>query len=100
LALWRAFLLGKGNMQEGKYISVLTLNNLQEAQLLEGFLTERDIPHLIRTNHDTAYDGIFQLQFGWGEVLTPKEYQDQVKQIYNDINKYTPKENEENLSEN
>jgi len=33
-----------------------------EAQIIESVLKERDILHRIRSFHDTAYDGLYQLQ--------------------------------------
>lgn len=32
----------------------------------------KEIPHLIRSFHDSAYDGLFQNQYGWG-VLEANE---------------------------
>jgi hypothetical protein len=64
---------------------VIILNNEVEARLLESVLQEKGIPHVIRTYKDLAYDGIFQLQQGWGHVEAPPEYLAQVKQIYNDL---------------
>ena len=40
------------------YIKVTVLENEIEAQLLDSILTERDIPHIMRSYHDTAYDGL------------------------------------------
>lgn len=39
-----------------------------EAQLAASIMEEEAIPHMIRSYHDTAYDGLFQMQKGWGEV--------------------------------
>ena len=42
------------------YFKVATLDNEVEVRLLESILNERDIPHRLRSYHDTAYDGLFQ----------------------------------------
>ena len=42
-------------------------------------------PHRIRSYHDSAYDGIFQAQKGWGVVLAPPEYQEEIQSIYQDL---------------
>jgi hypothetical protein len=64
---------------------LIILNNEVEARLLESVLTEKGIPHLIRSYKDLAYDGIYQFQQGWGHVEAPPEYMAQVRQIYDDL---------------
>jgi hypothetical protein len=56
------------------FIRVAGLENTFEAQILGAILTERQIPHSIRSYYDTAYDGLFQGQKGWGAVFAPAEY--------------------------
>jgi hypothetical protein len=43
------------------YIKIMVLENTIEAQLIDSILSEKNIPHRIRSFHDTAYDGLFQL---------------------------------------
>jgi hypothetical protein len=43
--------------------------NEAEALALQGVLAEHGIKVQIRSYHDTAYDGIFQNQKGWGVLL-------------------------------
>ena len=55
------------------FIKVTVFENVTEAQLVESILKEQQIPHRIRSFHDTAYDGLFQVQKGWGELFAPAE---------------------------
>lgn len=64
-------------------IKVLVLNNEVEAELLDGLLNERNIPHMIRSYHDSAMDGIWQTYEGWGVVQAPEEYKEEIQEIYN-----------------
>ena len=64
---------------------ILTLDNGIVAQVLRNLLQERYIPHMIKSNYDSAYDGLFQLQKGWGYVEAPAEYEKEIIEIYNDI---------------
>ena len=64
--------------QEPPFIKIAVLENAIEAQLLSSVLTEYEVPHRLRSYHDTAYDGLFQLQKGWGEIYGPQETQQQV----------------------
>jgi len=53
------------------YVKVAALENTIEAQLIDSILTDQDIPHRIQSYHDTAYDGLFQAQKGWGVLYVP-----------------------------
>ncbi len=70
-------------MEEFK--KVLILNNEIEAQLLDSILTEREIPHLIRSYHDSAYNGIYQAQKGWGRVDAPEEFREEIIEIHKNL---------------
>lgn len=45
---------------------ILSLSSEIEAIRIKEILDSNQIPHLIRSYHDSAYDGIFQNQYGWG----------------------------------
>jgi hypothetical protein len=64
---------------------VVVLENEVEARLLESVLTERSIPHVIVSYHDSAYDGLYQLQKGWGYVEAPERYGNLIKSIHRDL---------------
>lgn len=69
------------------YVKVATLENDIEALLLESVLKERGIPHLLRSYHDTAYDGLFQAQKGWGLVTAPEGRLREILEILQDLRK-------------
>jgi hypothetical protein len=69
------------------YIKVATLDNEIEARLLESILDERDIPYRLRSYHDTAYDGLFQTQKGWGTVNAPESCKEEIAEILSDVRK-------------
>ena len=71
--------------QAQKFIKVAILESTIEAQLLGSILSEYQIPHFIRSYHDTAYDGLFQVQKGWGEIRAPLSFKDHVLEILNSI---------------
>jgi len=68
-----------------QFKKILTLENEIEAQLLDSVLTERDIPHLMRSYYDSAYNGIFQTQKGWGVVMAPLIFKETITSIYQDL---------------
>ena len=67
------------------YIKITILENEIEAQLLDSILSERNIPHIMRSYHDTAYDGLYQAQKGWGYVGAPKRYQKDIIDIISEL---------------
>ena len=56
-----------------------------EAMLLDEILTEKQIPHMIRSYHDSAYDGLWQSQSGWGHLEAPEEYAEEIRNTYNQM---------------
>jgi len=65
-----------------QYKKIVVLNNDLEAKIVEDLLKDRGIPHRMRSYHDSAYDGLFQAQKGWGIVEAPEEYEDEIKNLY------------------
>jgi len=68
-----------------KTVKILVLENEIEANLLDGLLKEREIPHVIRSYHDSAYDGLWQYHSGWGQLDAPEEYKDEILMIYREM---------------
>ncbi len=65
------------------FIKVSTLENRFEAELIRDALEKEQIPTMIRSFHDTAYNGIYILQKGWGNVLVPEEFREKAEKIIN-----------------
>lgn len=65
---------------------IIELDNEVIAKLIESVLLDRDIPHIIRTYHDSAYDGLFAYQKGWGVLQAPSEYRDEIIEIFKELN--------------
>ena len=82
-----------------QFNKILILDNEIEAEFLESILIERDIPHRIQSYHDSAYDGIYQAQKGWGVVMAPEDFKEAIISIYQDLPLKNPDQNEENLKE-
>jgi hypothetical protein len=61
-------------MSDNRLIPIYTLANRFEADLLMDALHREDIPAILRSFEETAYDGLFVPQRGWGQILVPEEY--------------------------
>ena len=58
---------------------IAILNSQVEAQTLGQMLADQQIPHLIRSYHDSAYDGLFQKTLGWGHIEAPEESASEIR---------------------
>jgi hypothetical protein len=63
-------------------VKILVFNNEFEAKLLEGLLNENGIPHIIRSYHDSAYDGLWQTKTAWGHIEAPEEFREAITELY------------------
>lgn len=70
---------------DGTFTKIAVLDSEIEAGLLESILKERQIPHLLVSYHDTAFDGLFQTQKGWGYVSAPEDWAEEIKAILADV---------------
>ena len=68
-----------------EYKKAATLENEIESQLLDSILNERNIPHRITSYYDTAYDGLYQTQKGWGYISAPEAYLKEIQEIISSI---------------
>ena len=78
-----------------KFIRIMILENAIEAQVVGSMLNQYQIPHRIRSFYDTAYDGLFQVQKGWGELTAPASHKEEILDIVKDIQSYLKDENDQ-----
>ncbi|QTA90270.1 hypothetical protein [Desulfonema magnum] len=71
--------------KQKEFIKVAILESTIEAQVTGAVLEEENIPHLIRSYHDTAYDGLFQFQKGWGEIRAPLSHKEEILKILDEV---------------
>ena len=70
---------------EEQFVKITVLRNEIEARLLASLLNDRSIPHLIRSYYDSAYDGLFQPQKGWGRVEARELHKQEILEILEDL---------------
>jgi hypothetical protein len=68
-----------------KLEKIAVLDNEVQAELVDSVLSERGIPHVMRSYHDSAYDGLFQGQGGWGHVEAPADHKEEILGVIEDI---------------
>ncbi len=60
---------------------IITLENEMEAYRIKDILDSEEIPHIIRSYHDAAYDGLFQGQYGWGALEADDKYEERILEL-------------------
>ncbi|CAB1063344.1 hypothetical protein D1BOALGB6SA_8127 [Olavius sp. associated proteobacterium Delta 1] len=70
---------------QSELVKIAVLDNAIEAQLIGSILDQRGIPHRLRSYYDTAYDGLFQMQKGWGKLYVTQSHRQEVLQVIEDV---------------
>lgn len=60
---------------------IKVLESQFEALRITDILDSHNIPHMIRSFHDSAYDGLFQTQMGWGALIADEELEDEILRL-------------------
>ena len=68
-----------------KLEKIVVLDNEVQAELVDSVLAEREIPHIMRSYHDSALDGIYQAKSGWGHVEAPESFRDEILAVVEEI---------------
>jgi hypothetical protein len=64
---------------------LITVDNQFQADLLTDALGKAEIPFLVREYKDTAYDGLFVTQKGWGTIMVEESKLDEARIISKDL---------------
>jgi hypothetical protein len=78
------------------FVKVATVDNKFEADVLSNTLKKECIPVMVRSFHDTAYDGIYIPQKGWGIILVPAEDKDKAEEIIASVKDAITEDTEQN----
>ena len=68
-----------------KLEKIAVLDNEVQAELVDSVLSEREVPHIMRSYYDSALDGIYQAKSGWGHVEAPESCRDEVLAVIEEI---------------
>ncbi len=64
---------------------ILALSSEIEAVRVKEILEANKIPHLVRSFHDSAYDGLFQNQYGWGVLEADESDEDRILKLIKEL---------------
>ena len=75
-----------------KLEKIAVLDNEVQAELVDSVLSERDIPHIMRSYYNSALDGIYQTPSGWGHVEAPASFREEILGVIEDIKRQASSE--------
>jgi hypothetical protein len=68
-----------------RFEKAVVLDNEVQAELMDEVLSERKIPHIMQSYHDSALDGLYQMGKGWGVILAPTSFKEEILTALADI---------------
>jgi hypothetical protein len=68
-----------------KLEKIAVLDNEVQAELVDSVLSERGIPHLMQSYHDSALDGIYQARAGWGHIEATWDSREEILAVIEEI---------------
>jgi len=78
-----------------QWVKAGTIENRFEGDRISQALQEAGIPFLIKSFLDTAYDGLYIPQKGWGTVRVPEENKEEAEKLISEVKKTFIKEGED-----
>jgi hypothetical protein len=75
-----------------RWVKVGTVENRFEGDRISQTLQEAGISFLIKSFLDTAYDGLYIPQKGWGVVMVPKKNSEVAERLISEVKKTFVKE--------
>jgi hypothetical protein len=75
----------ESSFDQSDMVRIHTVENRFEADLLMQALGEEHIPAMLRRFEETAYDGLFVTQMGWGAILVPGDYEAEARSLIENV---------------
>jgi hypothetical protein len=66
---------------EEKFVQLRVVQSLFEGQRMQALLQAAEIPTMLNSYGDTAMDGLYQAQKGWGEIRVPESRKAEAEKI-------------------
>lgn len=75
----------ESSSDQSDLVRIHTVENRFEADLLVQALRQEHIPVMLRRFEETAYDGLFVTQMGWGAILVPEDYEPEARTVVRQV---------------
>jgi len=70
-----------------RWVKAGIIENRFEGDRVSQALKEAEIPFLIKSFLDTAYDGLYLPQKGWGAVMVPERFREEAERMISEVKK-------------
>ena len=78
-----------------RWVKAGIIENRFEGDRISQALNQAGIPFLIKSFLDTAYDGLYLPQKGWGAILVPEEFGEEAERAISEVKESFGKEGED-----
>ncbi len=79
------------------WIKAGVVENRFEGDRISQSLKEAEVPFMIKSFLDTAYNGLYVPQKGWGMVLVPEDFAEDAEKIISELRKSFEEERNDEL---
>lgn len=69
----------------GRWVKAGIVENRFESDRVTQTLKEAEIPFLIKSFLDTAYNGLYIPQKGWGAVMVPERFREEAERMISEV---------------
>jgi len=78
-----------------RWVKAGIVENRFEGDRVSQALGEAGIPFLVKSFLDTAYDGLYIPQKGWGAVMVPKNFEEEAGKVISEVKRSFRKEEDD-----
>ena len=78
-----------------RWLKAGVINNRFEGDRISQSLNEAEIPFVVKSFLDTAYDGLYLPQKGWGAVMVPEAFAERAERIISEVKRTFEEEGED-----
>jgi len=75
-----------------RWVNAGVVENRFEGDRVSQALKEAGIPYMIKSFLDTAYNGLYLPQKGWGRIMVPEEFNNEAERIIAEVRTFFQKE--------
>ena len=93
--LWPFHYIMKPMEATEQWVKAGTVENRFEGDRITQVLQEAGIPFLVKSFLDTAYDGLYIPQKGWGVVMVSEKHKEEAERLVSEVKKTFAKEEED-----
>jgi len=82
---WEHIVKERQSEDDEVFVKIKALDDQFEADVIKDILEKDGIPVIVRSFHDSSFDGIYESQKGWGVVMVPNEFRKIANTLIKDI---------------